>query len=178
LILILDNEWFSLSWPTDYGGMGVGAIHPHLLVGEFFPPIARGEMILESAHFAFHERPLEETLEATLRVVSARGGSVQGGADNSDGVDQLVGDRRGTQRHGRRGGAEHDDVVSVGALKPVVARGVSFANGGHGRSYDILDIRGVHRGRLDGDDGLAVAGDGISELGDLQYMRIAEVIKP
>jgi hypothetical protein len=69
-------------------------------------------------------------------------------------------------------------VVSVGALKPVVARGVSFANGGHGRSYDILDIRGVHRGRLDGDDGLAVAGDGISELGDLQYMRIAEVIKP
>jgi hypothetical protein len=42
---------------------------------------------------------------------------------------------------------------------------------------DILDIRRVHRRRLDGDDGVAVIRDGIGDVGDLQDARITETIK-
>ncbi|WP_181641441.1 acyl-CoA dehydrogenase family protein, partial [Nocardioides massiliensis] len=30
-----DKGWFGLNWPTEYGGLGLGPIHQHLLVSEF-----------------------------------------------------------------------------------------------------------------------------------------------
>jgi 3-oxocholest-4-en-26-oyl-CoA dehydrogenase alpha subunit len=30
-----DKGWFGLNWPKDYGGLGLGAVHQHLMVSEF-----------------------------------------------------------------------------------------------------------------------------------------------
>jgi len=30
-----DKGWFGLNWPPQYGGLGLGAMHQHLLMSEF-----------------------------------------------------------------------------------------------------------------------------------------------